>query len=1201
MTMSTPNGADARSSSANEAHPRRGVSRRDFLRLAGLGGSLLALGSPATSAAAAEATSGSSGKKRIVGWMCWDGDGDVYTPFIFEPSFFSTSAMEYNPHLATFGCCVALSSFNADSNGQGRGDYTNEHRNIRSLLNQIGMGSASDVAEKYEYQCDGYAVKGSKAGNVAWNEFFETRPNYQASRDPQTSIGLCAGWRRIKILGKNYNLVVMGIRGGNYGVEWAGNLTAGETGNHKGFQEAADQASRFLKAHIREWGLSGKTKILICGYSRAAATTNLTAGNIVRWAIEKPSSWTKSKGYYLGGYFDKQIELDQSDLYAYCYEAPAGVLAESDADKTAVHEKYANIHSIINPCDLVPKVMPKAWNFTRYGKDMVLPGPSDRASYLRDRDNMLERMSAVSLHKGEGKQPFSYSLDTFPSIDFSILKTAGQYALTLWDMKCLDIYMEKFFNDLATEGIRARVEWTRTNTEFIFFSKSTVCPGYARKFQPALVEAILVFDELSNDPNMTTKGADEKSPLEKLMSSVSDKINAEITGLFTELFAGKPLTHVTDAVASALKTVTLNDGKTSIYNYKPSTATKSYGERILWIVHSFIDFDYYECIEEKKVDQRSSISAFAYKHIQEVVAFAQKSAVIISAHMGDLVLSWMQSLDPYYYGAGAGDIEGAPDLAQFKASLLASGSGAAAASEAQAYAADGAAVDDTDSDSDAAAAATGEAATTEAADAATTEAASVATTGKAATDAATDAATTAATTDAVTGEAAATGAAAASEASGADAATEAATASTTDVSAASETSGDVQAYALSSTSALSLAAEDDEEVWGDEADVDGDEDEDGSDDKSRSDAAFVSSYRKVIFSGSATIYYTVNGQNYLIFENEEPVYDDGEKFITVEGKDCPFIYGLDADRQQVVMLPDTPNGIDGTTTYTFNATTEPDVPLKCAVASYEKLGTYPTKAYIYEPFAGFYDEPLEVYQYEVKIDRLNGSANSASGESGEDFSCSLSEPGWEWQTSNDQVFDSDKEDQVAARYCYIEARSSDAEMGGTYGGGTVLRGMNAFIVALPNDGYEFDYWTLDDKWMVDGEQQDSKHWVDYTTDSDGNTVRVEPEIPEGEWVEGKRVEGEMYEDKHAIRPVADDYHLVTAHFKAKSSSGGNGGGADPSTDDGGNGNNDDDGGKKKGGEGLPQTGDPAFAAVAGVAAAAGVAAIAAGSMAETED
>ena len=39
-------------------------------------------------------------------------------------------------------------------------------------------------------------------------------------------------------------------------------------------------------------------------------------------------------------------------------------------------------------------------------------------------------------------------------------------------------------------------------------------------------------------------------------------------------------------------------------------------------------------------------------------------------------------------------------------------------------------------------------------------------------------------------------------------------------------------------------------------------------------------------------------------------------------------------------------------------------------------------------------------------------------------------------------------------------------------------------------------------------------------------------IPEGEWVEGERKEGETIEDAHLYRIVVDADHRVTAHFKA---------------------------------------------------------------------
>ncbi len=1158
--MSRSKRADAHKAPSNAPISQHSVTRRDFLGLtglAGLGGASAALGAPAAQASAAEAAATSANDKRVIGWLHWDGSEPVDTPFIFEPSMFKNSAMKYDAHLATFACCVAMASFNLDYNGGAGAAYKDEYRNIRSLFNQIGMGTADDPVYAFEPVYDGSRIQDGyrtnnkpEIGNVAWNRFFLEEPSFKYSRTPKCSIGLCVGQRQITVNNEKCNLVILGIRGGNYGVEWAGNLYAGDEGNHQGFQEAADEATRFLRVHIAGWGLEGRTKILITGFSRAAATANLAAANIVRWAIEQPAiSYSTSKGYFLSGYFsaEKKIRIYQSDLYAYCFEAPAGCLAEGDAAMTAAHEKYANIHSIINPCDFVPKVMPRKWNFTRYGVDKVLPGPTDRASYLRGRDNMLARLHAIGLHKSNGNF-FGYDIDDFPAIDFTIIGDNGQLALTMYDMKSLDIYLENFFNSLATEGIPARVKWTSPGP---FAGETDVNPGYTRKYQDQLVNAILLFDKLGKDPLMSEKDADGQTPLDKLISVAHGKIMAKITDIFFQAKDGKPLTHVTDGIEDALKSVKLSNNKT-VYEHN------GYGSQILGVVHAFIDYDHLEYthvglgpFSVPVPDEKSSFSSFVYNHIQEVVAFASKVSTITSAHLGHYVLAWMQSRDSYYNMAGDGDIEGAPALGEAAALSLDGENGAAV-------------VDGDD--------------------------------------------------------------------------------------------------AQAETAVVSLAADDDDadddadDV--DDADDDADDDTDYDDDTSDADdddPDMPQTYRKVIFEGNATITYDVNGQEYTIFKDGSPVYaSDEDDLIKIEGQECPFTYGLDKNLNQVVLLPDSPNEIDEGTDYVFRATTEPNALLKCAVASYEKLGSYPIKANVFKPVSSaFHKEPLEKYGYRVSLTGFIGQAATASGNILESVMLNLKTPGFEWMEDGGyKAKETDEDGTVATRYCYIDAISNNSEMGYVYGSGSVMRGLTGFVVAVPNDGYEFDYWTLDDKWMVDGKQADFRYWVEYSTDEEGNVTRIEPEIPQNaQWVEGERAEGEMYRSYHAISPLADDYHLVTAHFKAAPAD--DGGSTDkdddadkgdktdptpsPTPDGGGDGGSgtDGDGGSgtgsdtsgnggssggsattgdgsgstatvttstttvtKKGKGGTPQTGDSTFSAAAavGIAAVAGAAVTIAGNL-----
>ena len=1169
-----------------ESEPRQKFSRREFLYFAGVGAASLAFSSPFTKAFGVEpaeaesvtaaTTAAAAAADRVVGWLHWDDHGDTATPFIFEPSFFSGGAMTYNPHLATFGCCLAVSAINADALGGTDRKYQNQYRNIRGLMNQIGVEDG-DI-KSYSYECDGVAVTGSKAGNVAWNSAYEKQPTYNSTTTPKASLGLCMGHRKITVDGQEYNLVLLGVRGGNYEIEWCSNVTVGATGNHEGFQEAAEMAARFLKCHIREYGLTGPTKILISGQSRAGATTNLTSGNIVKYAIEHGAAKLSDKeGYDISSFFGGNVKVRQCDLYGYGYGVPAGVLAESNEAKTKVKDDYGNVHNITNPCDLVPKVAPAAWNFKRYGVDKVLPGPMDRAHYTRGREKMLDRMHALGLHR-DGQ--FGYALDDFPALDFEFLKGKGAKFEKMYDMKTLDIYIEEFFNLLATDVLHGRVRGGKDNK----------FAGYTERYEKAIITAMELYVKFPQDDQINAKGADGKTPLQKFMATANDLVMGNITTLYLKLTSHLPLTALSDYITTAMKQTKITDKE---------TFESRYGDRVRSILNPILQADYIETkiiwvpvppifIPTPTPTPCSSFSLFASNHTKELIAFALKGGTIMSAHNSELCLSWLQSRDSYYSKYGKEDLPDAPAVDPLKVS----GTATTAAVAEESLAGDDAAASSGDAASE-----TDAAGTAGATDAGSNAANEVETNSVSSGPSSASAAAGTADAAAVTATAAATSASPTTETTGADGAEEKAadeaSGNTVATGIAESGSGSAANAAASSTATDDEAADDNGVAAVAAATVPAatatatlaatDDDDEYEDDD-------PGTYRKVFFGGGTSISYVVNDTSYEIFKDGRAVFaDEDSTMITVEGQECPFSYGLDSDLQQAIYLSDRPNFIDGGTDYTFKVTTDPDAPLKCTAASYDASDGFPKSLFIYESPVGCYGSPLEDYSFTVKLSELDGYAYSASHEDGESFWCDFDTAGVTSNLQATTTTEKDSGDDIATRYYRIDVRSANADMGGIVGGGTSLRGTVSIIEAIPFDGYEFDYWTIDDKWMVDGMETSPYYWYEFSTDDDGNLVSHEPEsIPEGEWVEGERKEGEMLEDAHIYRIVVDADHMVTAHFKAKATT--------PAADENANSN---DTGKSAASTGTskakttPKTGDgTAMGTVAAAALAAGAGAVA---------
>lgn len=165
------------------------------------------------------------------------------------------------------------------------------------------------------------------------------------------SAGVSAAEKRYTDAKGPATLIAVGFRGAGYRSEWGGNFNLGETGEHQGFAIVRDEALKFVKSYIQKHNITGRIKVWVSGYSRAAAGANLFAGAL-------------DNGYDLGN----GTTLSPDDLYAYTFETPLG--ATSDEVQS---QKYDNIHNIINPNDLVTYIAFTDWGFARYGLDHYIP------------------------------------------------------------------------------------------------------------------------------------------------------------------------------------------------------------------------------------------------------------------------------------------------------------------------------------------------------------------------------------------------------------------------------------------------------------------------------------------------------------------------------------------------------------------------------------------------------------------------------------------------------------------------------------------------------------------------------------------------------------------------------------------------------------------------------------------------------------
>lgn len=324
---------------------------------------------------------------------------DWVTPFYFDDALFAETSFDFQPSLATTSLALAMSAFNSLDV-----DYPERSRNVQAFMRDIG------------------------AKDIEVNEWYKVKPTTE-------SIGVAVGHRSVMCKGQVYELLIVGVRGAGYEAEWYGNFLIGAQDDHAGFNHAADLVLGFVRDYAARHGeaFAGKSaKLWMAGFSRAAATSNVTGGR-----INKAGSGGSADGARdLSAAFDGRLSLMQRDAYIYCFEAPAGAYLPDEAARKSAKDDHRNIHSVINPCDLVPGVAPKGLRFGRYGQDLVLPSPVNVAAYVSGRDRMLPYFAELS---NENTAP-GYLIDGFRELGCGTM----------------DVCLGAFFDIVARENLKSR-------------------------------------------------------------------------------------------------------------------------------------------------------------------------------------------------------------------------------------------------------------------------------------------------------------------------------------------------------------------------------------------------------------------------------------------------------------------------------------------------------------------------------------------------------------------------------------------------------------------------------------------------------------------------------------------------------------------------------------------------------------------------
>ncbi len=319
--------------------------------------------------------------------------------YVYRDSFFETSSYEMNPDLARLAMRLAIAGF-------GVGE-SSEPNTLLSMFDTLGI--------RYSEETVHYEVPG-----------------------PDT-IGYAYGMREIS---DDEVLIVTVVRGGNYQKEWASNFTLGYSEDHEGFRACADIIVKDLGEYIGTIPAGKKVSLLLTGYSRAAAVSNLAAAVLDQMADESR----------LGS-------VTPGNIYAYCFACPLTTRRTEEASKAL----YSNIFCFLHPADPVPKVAPGEWGYGRFGKSYLLPTAIHTDGYDAYRETFVSLFCRYSLAEYYPIQAINIlKMDRAISATASTLIAPSIYVLTVQDSirKAIlgdgeeDSFLSSLFGDIGDSGIQ---------------------------------------------------------------------------------------------------------------------------------------------------------------------------------------------------------------------------------------------------------------------------------------------------------------------------------------------------------------------------------------------------------------------------------------------------------------------------------------------------------------------------------------------------------------------------------------------------------------------------------------------------------------------------------------------------------------------------------------------------------------------------
>ena len=278
----------------------------------------------------------------------------VATDIAWDDAWFFQDPTAYNHELATT-CSVLSAIANSESGYYQAGSSSPAY--MEEALAALGFQDISTAS--YQYR----------------SEVLDEIVDFLASTDDVVAYSVAT--KRVKNTdGAEKTLYLVSVRG-SYGSEWLSDFNMGDADDyemdaidHEGFMRAANEIVEDLAERLSEDGGGDDIALLFTGHSRGAATANLAAS----YADDMTTGLRPLAPF--------------ENIYCYTFATPEVTEFANTNDAL-----YDNIFNIMNPSDIVPRLPLASWGYSRYGRDLWLPGYGE-AVFDEHYDDMREAFEA---------------------------------------------------------------------------------------------------------------------------------------------------------------------------------------------------------------------------------------------------------------------------------------------------------------------------------------------------------------------------------------------------------------------------------------------------------------------------------------------------------------------------------------------------------------------------------------------------------------------------------------------------------------------------------------------------------------------------------------------------------------------------------------------------------------------------------------